>query len=143
MNFTASKYKEGRVISARRISLPVLLNTPYRSNLCCSEGLEFHRKLQRRDTAKSFIHFNTRESRDLNQINTLLNLSEMGTKRLSLLLIVVPICERGIVFTENFRVEAKIEFIMENKFQPQQCRASSLSIIQLSVQFLSATQTWN
>lgn len=64
------------------------------------------------------MHFNTRVSTDLNQINTLLNLSEMGTKHLSLLLIVVPICERGIVFAENFRVEAKIEFIMENKFRP-------------------------
>lgn len=62
------------------------------------------------------MHFNTRVSTDLNQINTLLNLSEMGTKHLSLLLIVVPICERGIVFTENFRVEAKIEFIMETSF---------------------------
>lgn len=67
---------------------------------------------------KKVLHILTPVSTDLNQINTLLNLPEMGTKRLFLLLIVVPVCERGMVFTENFRVEAKIEFIMENKFRP-------------------------
>lgn len=123
MNFTASKYKERRANSAGGTSLPILPSKPYTSSLCLSGGLEFNRKFQRRDTAKcgkkkSFTRFNTRVSTDLNQINTLFNLSEMGTKHLFLLLIVVPICERGMVFTENFRVEAKIEFIMENKFRP-------------------------
>lgn len=63
-------------------------------------------------------HFNTCVSIDLNQMDNLPNLSEMWTKHVSLLLIVGPICERGMVFTADFRGEAKIEFIMENKFWP-------------------------
>lgn len=63
-------------------------------------------------------YVNIQMSIDLNQMGILLELSEMWTKHLSLLLIVVPLCERGMVFTENFRGKAKIEFIMENKFRP-------------------------
>lgn len=64
------------------------------------------------------MYFNTQVSTDPNQMDTLLELFEMWTKQLSLLFTVGPLCERGTVFTENFRGKAKIEFIMENKFRP-------------------------